>query len=98
MRTGPRQVTVRDALKRRPAVIASQQVLTRRLALMGCLLLMPMLGRAADWPERPVRMIVPFGAGAGADTVGRIFAEELAKALGQPVIVDKKGGAGGLDR
>ena len=77
-------------------MIASQQVLTRWLALMGSLLLMPAAARAADWPERPVRMIVPFGAGAGADTVGRTFAEELAKALGQPVIVDNKGGAGGL--
>lgn len=77
-------------------MIASQQVLTRRRALAGCLLLMPATVRAADWPERPVRMIVPFGAGSGADTVGRIFAEELAKALGQSVIVDNKGGAGGL--
>jgi tripartite-type tricarboxylate transporter receptor subunit TctC len=41
-------------------------------------------------------MIVPFAAGSGADTVGRTFAEELAKALGQPVVVDNKGGAGGL--
>ena len=41
-------------------------------------------------------MIVPFAAGSGADTVGRTFAEELAKALGQSVIVDNKGGAGGL--
>jgi tripartite-type tricarboxylate transporter receptor subunit TctC len=63
---------------------------------VGCLLLIPAAARAADWPERPVRMIVPFGAGSGADTVGRIFAEELAKALGQSVIVDNKGGAGGL--
>src|SRR5471032_2351479 len=96
MRTEPGQVTVPDALKRRPAVIASRQILTRWLALMGCLLLMATTAQAADWPERPVRMIVPFGAGAGADMVGRTFAEELAKALGQPVVVDNKGGAGGL--
>ena len=77
-------------------MIPSQQVLTRRLALMGCLLLIPPAARAADWPERTVRMIVPFGAGSGADTVGRVFAEELAKVLGQAVVVDNKGGAGGL--
>ena len=41
-------------------------------------------------------MIIPFAPGAGADIVGRTFAEELAKALGQPVMVDNKGGAGGL--
>ncbi len=52
--------------------------------------------RAAEWPERPIRMIIPFAPGAGADIVGRTFAEELAKALGQPVVVDNKGGAGGL--
>ncbi len=77
-------------------MITSQQVLKRWLTLMACLLLMPAGAWAADWPERTVRMIVPFGAGAGADTVGRTFAEELAKALGQSVIVDNKGGAGGL--
>jgi tripartite-type tricarboxylate transporter receptor subunit TctC len=41
-------------------------------------------------------MIIPFVAGAGADIVGRTYADELAKALGQPIVVDNKGGAGGL--
>src|SRR5476649_2754651 len=97
MRTESGRGTVDDTLGR-PAVISSQQVLTRRLAVMGCLLLMPAATQAADWPERTVRMIVPFGAGSGADTVGRVFAEELAKALGHAVVVDNKGGAGGLMR
>src|ERR1700755_498351 len=65
-------------------------------ALGGAALLVPAAARAADWRERTVRMIVPFAAGAGADTVGRVFAEELAKALGHAVVVDNKGGAGGL--
>lgn len=78
-----------------------RQTLTRRHALAGLLLLAsplltPATAWAADWPERAIRMIVPFAAGSGADTVGRTFAEELAKALGQPVVVDNKGGAGGL--
>ena len=77
-------------------MIPSRQVLTRRHTLAGVLLLMPVATRAGDWPERTVRMIVPFVAGAGADTVGRTFAEELSKSLGQPVVVDNKGGAGGL--
>jgi len=82
-------------------MIPSRQALKRRQALTGAMLLIPTLlaspvARAADWPERPIRMILPFAAGAGADTVGRTFAEELAKGLGQPVIVDNKGGGGGL--
>ncbi len=69
---------------------------TRRQVLAGALTLVPAAARAAEWPERPLRMIIPFAPGAGADIVGRTFAEELAKALGQPVVVDNKGGAGGL--
>jgi tripartite-type tricarboxylate transporter receptor subunit TctC len=74
----------------------SRQSLTRRSVLGSVALLVPATARAGEWPERTVRMIVPLAAGAGADTVGRVFAEELATALGQSVIVDNKGGAGGL--
>jgi tripartite-type tricarboxylate transporter receptor subunit TctC len=69
---------------------------TRRHVLAGAALLLSGTAHAAEWPERPIRMIIPFAPGAGADIVGRTFAEELAKALGQPVVVDNKGGAGGL--
>jgi len=69
---------------------------TRRRVLAAALLLLPATARAGDWPDRPVRLIIPFVAGAGADIVGRTYADELAKALGQPVVVDNKGGAGGL--
>jgi tripartite-type tricarboxylate transporter receptor subunit TctC len=77
-------------------MISPRQVLTRRTALAFVLLFVSAPAMAADWPERPIRMIIPFAAGAGADTVGRTFGEELAKALGQPVVIDNKGGAGGL--
>ena len=80
--------------------IPTRRLVGRRHVLAGTLLpagLMLAPGTAhAAWPERPVRMIIPFVAGAGADIVGRTYAEELAKALGQPVVVDNKGGAGGL--
>ncbi len=79
-------------------MIASRLNLTRRQTLAGTLLLVPTMARAAEWPERTVRMIVPFASSAGTDTVGRTFGEELAKALGQAVVVDNKGGAGGLMR
>lgn len=50
---------------------------------------------AAPWPNRPVRMLVGFPAGTSPDLVARTLAEPLSKALGQPVIVENKPGAGG---
>jgi tripartite-type tricarboxylate transporter receptor subunit TctC len=49
----------------------------------------------ATFPDRPIRLIVPFAAGGNADIVGRIVGERISNALGQPVIVDNRGGAGG---
>jgi tripartite-type tricarboxylate transporter receptor subunit TctC len=51
---------------------------------------------AQDWPKRPVTMIVPFAAGSGSDVLGRILAPRLSEALGQQVIVENVGGAGGM--
>ena len=50
---------------------------------------------AADWPSRPIHLIVPFPAGSSPDLIARILADKLAPALGQPVIVENRPGAGG---
>jgi len=51
---------------------------------------------APNWPQQPVHIIVSFGAGGGADIVGRILADAMQDRLGKPVIVENKPGAGGI--
>ena len=53
-------------------------------------------GQAQEWPQRQIRVIISFGAGGGADIVGRILAEAMQHRLGKPVIVENKPGAGGI--
>ena len=50
---------------------------------------------AQGWPARPVTMVVPFTAGTTSDVVARALVDDLSKAIGQPVTVDNRGGAGG---
>jgi len=68
-----------------------------RRALALCLALLAAAGAAhAEWPERPIKLIVPYVAGSGPDVVLRPIADALGRELGQPVIVDNRGGAGGI--
>lgn len=67
-----------------------------RLLFAALLSLVPVSAFAQDWPNRPVTMVVPYAAGGPVDTVGRIMAQGLSEALGQQVIVENVGGAGGM--
>ena len=69
--------------------------LTRRACIGAALLLAGTCGRTADWPSRPLRIVVGFPAGSTPDLAARVLAESLARACGQPVVVDNRPGAAG---
>ncbi|HKF07635.1 MAG TPA: tripartite tricarboxylate transporter substrate-binding protein, partial [Xanthobacteraceae bacterium] len=64
--------------------------------LGGAAVILPAaVGRAESFPTRPIRLIVPYPAGGGTDIVGRVLGQKLHASLGQPVVIDNRGGAGG---
>src|SRR5687768_17884143 len=69
-----------------------RDVSLRLLAAFACWLPLA-LGHAADYPTRPIRMIVPFVAGGGTDLLARFVSPRLGELLGQQVVVDNRGGA-----
>ncbi len=69
-------------------------MLHRSLACLA-LVLASGLSAAQSWPSRPVKMVVPFPAGGPTDVLTRVLSEKLGQALGQPVVVENRAGAGG---
>ncbi|MBY0268937.1 MAG: tripartite tricarboxylate transporter substrate binding protein [Burkholderiales bacterium] len=65
------------------------------LRIAGVIALLAAPGLGAAWPEKPVRVVVPFAAGGPADLVARLLAQKLSEQWRQPVVVDNRGGAGG---
>src|SRR3954470_16944196 len=58
-------------------------------------MLLPLTAHAESWPSRPIKAVIPFGAGSAADVLPRLVFDRLALELGQPIIIENRVGAGG---
>lgn len=84
------------------STLVSRQRHARRIAALALVALIagaglastPLVARAADFPSRPVNLIVPFPPGGSADTIGRILGKALSQELGQSIVIDNRPGAG----
>jgi tripartite-type tricarboxylate transporter receptor subunit TctC len=72
--------------------------MSRKLAALASLtfLAFPTLAHAQDWPNRPVTMVVPFAAGGAVDVLARTLGARTAEILGQQIVIENIGGAGGM--
>src|SRR5215831_8601566 len=70
--------------------------LRHAVLVFAAALALPCAAPAQDWPTRPVRLMVGFGAGGGTDIAARIVAQPLTEILGQAVVVENRVGAGGI--
>lgn len=66
------------------------------LALSACYLLSHSAWAQSDWPQKPIKMIVPFAPGGSNDNIARLIGQKIADSVKQPVIVENRGGNGGL--
>jgi len=71
----------------RTAIVRSAVAAALALACLGAF--------AQDWPSKPIRFIVPYPPGGGTDVIARIVQEPLSRALGQQIVIENRGGAGG---
>ncbi|MGG5809052.1 Bug family tripartite tricarboxylate transporter substrate binding protein [Falsiroseomonas sp. CW058] len=67
----------------------------RRHLLAAAAAALPLRAACAAWPDRPIRVIVPFAPGGNADVVARLLQPRLQERLGQPVVIENRPGAGG---
>jgi len=78
-----------------PFRAARQRVVATAAALLALPLVLPGTAQAQQWPAKPIRFIMPFVPGGGTDFVGRLISPKLSETLGQQVLVENRGGAGG---
>src|SRR5438046_9066468 len=60
------------------------------------LLLLPAVAAAQDFPTKPIRLIVPFPAGGPNDIIARVIGQRMSELIKQPVLIDNRGGQGGV--
>jgi len=65
------------------------------MALAAMLALAPGAAQAQNWPTEPIKFVVAYPAGGGADFIARLFSERMSKLLDQPIVVENRPGAGG---
>ena len=70
-------------------------LITRLSFALGLLALAPLGALAQSYPSKPIRIVIPFVPAGPADMIGRLTGQKLSEILGQPVIIDNRGGAGG---
>jgi tripartite-type tricarboxylate transporter receptor subunit TctC len=76
--------------------LPSRRTVLERLGAAALTLAAMPLFAQGKWPEKPIKLIVPFAAGVSPDVVSRIIADPLGRALGQPVVIDNRAGASGI--
>lgn len=78
-----------------PHLLSRRTALGRFGAAAAAAVATPLFAQS-QWPDRPIKVIVPFAAGVSPDVVTRIISEPLGRALGQPIVIDNRAGAAGI--
>src|SRR5262245_13547013 len=92
----PYQGTKYSAIRNTMSREETPMITRRALLHAGAIALLPAASRAqAVWPDRPIRLIVPFAPGGATDISARVVGDAIGTVLGKPVIVENRGGGGG---
>jgi Tripartite tricarboxylate transporter family receptor len=93
-RAGEGERRERGLMHRQPR-ISLRSIRATQLALAAVLLLAA-AADAQDWPTRPITLVVPFSAGGPVDVAARLIAPRIGESLGQQIVIENMGGAGGM--
>jgi tripartite-type tricarboxylate transporter receptor subunit TctC len=82
-------------MRQTPAHPGKRHLIGAAMALVAATWLPGANAQTANWPNRPIKVVVPYGPGSSPDVIARIVGEKLSARLGQPVVVENRAGAGG---